>query len=297
LIDKLAALDLPMKPQPTIEPLADGWAGQLLLGRAAAYVTHRDQVSALFDYPSLQPLIATPPYVRALDELVAANRHAPRDQRFTPSQAMEELFAGRAVMVLACPAPQRLATKDCDLPLGFGPVPGSAESYNFATGQWERREMDDPMHVPLLATSGRLGAVTSTATRPREAQDFLAWVAGRDVSVIVGPTSAATTLFRDSHLAAPQRWTAGLDAAAARSFGDAIKQSSSLPRYLSLTLPGREEYLQALDAAVHQALAGDAKPAEALAAAGRRWQEITSGLGLERQQQALRRCLGMEGLQ
>ena len=65
---------------------------------------------------------------------------------------------------------------------------------------------------------------------------------------------------------------------------------------MSLRLPGRDEYLAALDAAVLSAISGDASPEEALAAASAKWQEITAAQGLERQQRALRRDLGHESL-
>ncbi len=58
----------------TLEPLAPGWAGRLLLSRAAAYAKHRDNFSTLFNIDTMEPLIAGPPFVRALEELLAASR-------------------------------------------------------------------------------------------------------------------------------------------------------------------------------------------------------------------------------
>ena len=58
----------------TLEPLAPGWAGNVLLARAAAYAKHRDYYSTLFDKDSLEPRIATEPFVRALTELVATRQ-------------------------------------------------------------------------------------------------------------------------------------------------------------------------------------------------------------------------------
>ena len=51
----------------TLEPLAASWAGNVLLARAAAYAKHRDYYSTLFDKDSLEPRIATEPFVRALN--------------------------------------------------------------------------------------------------------------------------------------------------------------------------------------------------------------------------------------
>jgi ABC-type glycerol-3-phosphate transport system substrate-binding protein len=49
-----------------LEPLAEGWAGLALLARAAPYARHRDQVSTWFDIETMEPLIAGPPFVRAI---------------------------------------------------------------------------------------------------------------------------------------------------------------------------------------------------------------------------------------
>jgi ABC-type glycerol-3-phosphate transport system substrate-binding protein len=285
---------------PTIEPLADGWAGNLLLARAASYVTHRDQVSPLFHLTTLEPLLTTPPYVKALEELVAARGGAAAEQQFTPADALEELSAGRAAMALTWAAPQRGAesgaSKPSELSLAFAPLPGSAEVFNFATKTWEPRSAGEELHVPLLGVSGRLAAVTSTATSIREAQNLLTWLAGREISPLVAPASNGTTLFRASHVAAAGRWTGGLDPAASKSYATALVQSAALPRFLALRLPGRDEYLQALDAAVHAAVSGENTPDEALAAASARWQEITAALDTAKQRRALQRSLGLESL-
>jgi ABC-type glycerol-3-phosphate transport system substrate-binding protein len=277
----------------TAEPLADGWAGNVLLARAAAYVTHRDQVSPLFHYTTLEPLITSAPYVRALDELVAAQKHSPPASPLTPSQALAELCAGRAAMAITWPRPAGVKDDPLGkLPIGFALLPGSREAYNFPQKKWEPRKDGEEVHVPLLGIAGRLAAVTSTTADAGQAQSFLVWLASREMSPLVGPSSSETTMHRDSHLADPTRWASGLDAAAAKSYADALKQSTALQRFVSLRLPGRDEYLAALDKAVQSAVAGQQSCADALAAASARWQEITAARGLEKQRQALHRSLG-----
>jgi len=108
--------------------------------------------------------------------------------------------------------------------------------------------------------------------------------------------SSATTLFRDSQLASAGRWTGGIEAATAKVYGETLQKSSKLQRFVSLRLPGRDEYLAALDAAVQQALSGEKPPADALVAAAARWREITEKIGPEKQRRALRRDLGLESL-
>ena len=53
--------------------------GPVLLARAAPYAKHRDNYSALFDIETMEPLVAGPPFVQALEELVAAAKFGPTD--------------------------------------------------------------------------------------------------------------------------------------------------------------------------------------------------------------------------
>lgn len=296
-IDKLAKADGGDEPSlATAEPAAEGWAGLLLLARAAAYVTHRDQVSPLFDYVTLDPLLTTAPYERALTELIAARRKIAADRQFTPDQALGELEAGRAAMAITWPSPARKATESGGTRIEFRPLPGSTDAFNFARKSWEPRGENEERHVPLLAVSGRIAAVTSTASDPKAAQSLIVWISGREVSPLVGPASFATTLFRESQLASPGQWTGGMSAESSRSYAVALKRAASLQRYISLRLPGREEYLAALDEAVRAAIAGEKTPAEALAAASEQWKAITAARGIEAQRRALARDLGLDSL-
>lgn len=278
-----------------IEPLADGWAGQMLLARAAAYAMHRDQVSPLFRFESMAPLIDQPPYRRALEELIAAAETGGfSEDRFTPQGAMAELREGRCAIALTWMSAVVEGSKShaVDGQIRFAMLPGAVEAYRYATKSWENRGEDDRVHVPLLAVSGRMAAISATSAEPRRAESLVLWLAGSDVSEQIAPRSTATTLFRQSQMAASGRWTGGLPAEASRQYAEALAQTLGLPRsFPGLTIPGRERYLEALDKAVQQVIQG--KPVnDALADAARRWGEITGELGWEKQRRANARSLG-----
>jgi multiple sugar transport system substrate-binding protein len=279
----------------TREPLADGWAGQLLLARAAAYALHRDQVSPLFRYDSLAPLIDQPPYLRALDELVAVTKTASSDdKRLTPQAVFAELRAGRCAMALTWPAPEvgAAAALPHDQKIKFALLPGATQAYRFATKSWENRGEEDNIHVPLLAFSGRLAAVSATTGEPQRAESFVLWLAGREVSDQVGPHSAAVTLFRNSQVATSSRWTGGLAPDASRQYAEVLATTLTQPRaFPGITIPGRSQYLAALDQAVAEALSGK-PPATALSAAAKSWLAISEELGLAAQQRANAKSLG-----
>ena len=101
-------------------------------------------------------------------------------------------------------------------------------------------------------------------------------------------------------LSAPRRalyWGVLLLALALFGCGEALAQTLALPRvFAGMRLPGRIEYLAALDAAVQQAASGELPAKDALAKAAALWQEITDKLGRDQQRQANARSLGQESL-
>lgn len=296
---------------PALEPLAPGWAGQTLLARAAPYVTHRDQLAPLWHYSTLDPLITAPPYVKALEQMVAVHRFASPAQRGedgsedeastdsqparpTPAQVMDALGAGQAAMGLCWPAPGPASDPDYDAALKFALLPGSNDAFDFARQQWEPREKGEQPQAALLAVAGRLAAVTASSSDPQGAQNVVGWLASRDASPAISPASPATTLFRASQLPAVRRWTPRLSAEAAANYGAALQQAASRERHISLRIPGRQEYLTALDEAVESALRGELSAEEALARAAAAWQTITEKYGRDAQQRALKHDLGQE---
>ena len=83
-----------------------------------------------------------------------------------------------------------------------------------------------------------------------------------------------------------------MSAAAARSYGDLIEQTFDSPQWLfALRIPGRSEYLAALDEAVHDSLTNGTSPQKALREAADKWQAITDRLGKASQRRAYRTSL------
>ncbi|HTU23779.1 MAG TPA: extracellular solute-binding protein, partial [Pirellulales bacterium] len=91
----------------TLEPLGGGWGAKTLLARAACYAKHRDNFSVLFTIEDFKPLVDGPPFVRALEELVAANRgsEAATAERLAldPAGVRTAFFAGQSAMALSWP--------------------------------------------------------------------------------------------------------------------------------------------------------------------------------------------------
>lgn len=284
----------------TCEPLAKGWAGLTLLARAAAYAKHRSHYSTLFDIESMDPLIARPPFVRALDELRETHKLMAADAADSaPQQVHEALLTGKCGMALTWTSPAFAAKKGEHssgiVEIGFCPIPGSSQAFNPKTSQWDARRDDESIHVPLAGMSGVLGSVMWASPQPQAALQLLGWLSGPQWSERVSPTAANTTLFRRSHLKSPQRWVdPRLDELAALSYAETVEKTlGSGEVFGAPRIAGRERYLAAIDDAVLATLAGEKTSEEALAEAAEAWRKTTDELGLEGQRTAYRHSLGL----
>lgn len=282
------------------EPLADGWAGKVLLARAACYARHRSQYSTLFDARSMDPLIAGPPFVHALTELAKTARLGPKDQTSLDPAAVRAGFAaGKYGMALSWPTRADVpvvANGEVPFAVDFAELPGSDQVYNFRVENWEAKQESKETRVSLLGVAGRLGSVTRECRRVQAAMNMLYWLSGIEMGQDVAPGSSATTLYRESHVATVARWLPpGLDAEAGQAYAETVRAAQSRDIWLSsLRIPGSARYLQALDKAVQTVVDEGAEPAVALGQAAEEWTAITAELGLEAQQAAYLKSIGLE---
>ncbi len=283
----------------TVEPLAPSYAGQMLLARSATYAAHKEQISPLLDISSLKALIDQPPYVRALKEMAATcGETKAKLPQFTPAQAYQELAQGRCAMAIAWPS-SATATADKAVAgraanLGFAELPGASETYDFGKKQWAARSAGESPHVPLLAVSGRMVSVTATSGEQEASENMATWLAGSEVAVQISPSSPDTTLFRVSQEPDAASWLGSIGDQGRGEYVAALRQTQERPQHSQgIRLPGRREYLSALDQAAVDALRGKKSPEEALAAAAAAWDKITARRGLDGQRIALERSLGL----
>jgi multiple sugar transport system substrate-binding protein len=288
----------------TVEPLAPGWAALVLLARSAAYAKHRDNYSTLFDIRTMKPLVAGPPFVRALEELVAAAKLGSPDQlQYDPADARAAFWQGRCGMALTWPTaaagglPAGVAENvTASIRVGFAELPGSPKVFNVRKQSWENRAEEEDPHVPLTAVAGRIGVVARSSAHPAAALQLLFWLSGKQFSSRVSASSPATTLFRQSHLSAPRVWVEKpVSPRAAAQYAEVAEKAFSREQWVfALRIPGRREYLAALDEAVRRAVRGEQPAREALREAAARWQQITERLGLDQQRAAYCHSLGRE---
>ncbi len=287
----------------TAEPLGPGWAGLVLLARAAPYAKHRDNYSTLFNIKTMEPLLTGPPMVRALEELVAAAKlGSPDALQSDPAAVRATFWQGKCGMALTWPSAsdrhsgEKSATAGQSLfPVGFFELPGSKKVYNINNQTWETRLEEENPRVPFLSLAGRVGMVGKDSTQHEAAFQLLIWLSSEENSPQICPASPATTLFRHSHLKHPELWVEkAVTPAAAAKYAELTSKTLHSEQWLGFNMPGREEYLDALDRAVQSAVRGEVSPADALNKAAERWRDITEKKGVNQQRTAYLRSLGLE---
>jgi multiple sugar transport system substrate-binding protein len=287
----------------TAEPLGPGWAGLVLLARAAPYAKHRDNYSTLFNIKTMEPLLTGPPMVRALEELVAAAKHGPTDAlQSDPAAVRTAFWQGKCGMAISWPsaAERRTGEKSAtaetsQIPVGFFELPGSDKVFNINNQKWETRTEDENTRVPFLSLTGRAGMVGQDSAQKEAAFQLLLWLSGQENSPQICPASSATTLYRRSQMKQPMFWVEKtVSPAAAVKYAELTAETLRSEQYLAFRIPGREDYLAALDEAVQSAAGGDLSPADALSKAAERWQDITEKFGVDAQRKAYLHSLGLE---
>ncbi len=148
--------------------------------------------------------------------------------------------------------------------------------------------------MPVLGVGDRLAAVTTASRNAASAFKLLAWLAGPEISSQLARAGNGTMPVRQSLASSPAWYDPRLTAGERNVLGKAIVESLSSQQCLLIPrIPGVDEYLAALERAVHNAVSGGIDPKAALEQASTRWETITDALGRDAQRQAYRKHLGI----
>ena len=294
--EQLAANDKSWPAVALVQPLGAGWAGQTLLARAAAYVKIRSRYSALFDLRTMDAMISSAGFIRALDELVADNQSDTTSLALDPQAACAALAQGTAAFAIGWPPHVKTPAGDWHSQIRFVQLPGARENYSVSSHQWRPVAADADRRVSYLPPGGRIGSVMQSSRRQRAAWGLLVRLTGREWGWTVSSASRQTMMYRTSHLTDPNRWLGdGWSRSAASSLANAVAATLSNPDLIvTPRLPGQQEYLRLLDEPVRQSIAGKTSSTEALAAAAAAWDQLTDQLGRRNQSTAYHHDLGIE---
>ena len=204
----------------------------------------------------MEPLVTGPPMVRALEELVAAAKLGSSDAlQSDPAAVRAAFWQGKCGMAMAWPSAadrhsgeKSAVAGQSQIPVGFSELPGSNKAYNINNQTWETRSEDENSRVPFLSLAGRVGMVGKESTQQEAAFQLLVWLSSEQNSTQISPASPATTLFRRSQLKQPMLWVEkAVPPAAAAKYAELTAKTLHSEQWLGFNIPGREEYLAALD--------------------------------------------------
>ncbi len=271
----------------------EGLGEDTLLARAAGAGLHPDQFSFLFDADTMQPRIASPPFVEALAALAAWKTLGPPGAEGFDAEAARRAFREGKVALLIDRAERagNWADPKARVAVGVARLPGSRRLYDPDRRAWEEPPAPNrPSYLPggggwLIGISSRVQGLKGKA-----ALELIKYLTGPEASARIRADRAFPTLpVRADQLVAPdQRAIPGV---VSLQWSKAVAETLTAPRVVpGLRIPGADGYLADLEVGRVAAVGGE--PAEsALRGVAAAWAERTKRLGTARQLWHYRRSL------
>ena len=261
---------------------------------AAPYVVSPTNKYFYFNPDDMKPLINSEGHLRALEDYVKFLANGPKEQiGWTLEQGWNVFLSGHAVMEptwgdLPTLAQDR-ARSSVQGRVGATIIPGTTESFNPLTNQWEKTSLNTVGNT----NGGSWHCVISRLSKQKEAAyDFLAFMANKKnafFNVVTGWTGVQPAMkyeyFPPVGTGNVEEWVnQGWDKADAIAYLNAYYANLVLPaQEIYLRIPGAADYWHELDVRISSVLAGKTKPKEALDDIYQAWEQITDRYGRESQ--------------
>jgi len=261
---------------------------------AAPYVISSSNKYFYFNPDDMKPLISSEGHLRALEDYVKFLANGPSEQiGWTLEQGWSPFLSGHAVMeptwgdlpTLA----QNRAHSNVQGRVGATIIPGTTESFNPLTSQWEKSTLNTVGNT----NGGSWHGVISRRSKQQEAAyDFLAFMANKKnafFNVTNGWTGVQPGMkyeyFAPVGTGRVEEWeNQGWDKDDAAAYLNAYYANLILAaQQIYLRIPGAAEYWNELDVRISSVLSGARKPKEALDDIYQAWEQITERYGRESQ--------------
>ncbi|WP_176329691.1 extracellular solute-binding protein [Thioflexithrix psekupsensis] len=268
--------------------------------RAAPYVKHPAVTGGFFfDVEDMTPLINTPGWVRALEDMIQIQAFYPPDGRkFTLADVIYSFGEGEGALqvnwddgfIQAMGEKSPIRNK-----VSAALAPGAKQVWNRNTQQWD--EFPEINRAPFIAWGGWIMGVPADSPNQQAAFDFLGFMSNPEnqaYDLTIG--SYGVNPYREADFA-PEFWVkyAGFDEKVAKEYTQTLQETLNHPnRVFDLRIPANQLYVNALSTAVSQALTRKATPQQALDRAAKEWDRITLRVGLEQQKQAYRELVKLQ---
>jgi multiple sugar transport system substrate-binding protein len=262
----------------------DHVANTLFLARAAAPGQRRDYFSYLFDAETMAPRLETPPFVEALESLVALRQFGPPGIEGFDAKAAREAFRSGHVAMLIDRA-EKASTWSHGKPIGVAPLPGSLRVFDPVRKAWEDVSTPNaPSYLPF--GGGWLIGVRRglEGTKQEAAIDFARFLADPENSNrIRNERSFAMLPFRIAQMGLGMPDPTSAPDVDVREWSDAVSRTLMAEKVVpGLRIPEAGGYLTDLTAGRVAAMKGE-PVAKALANIAANWTKRTAAFGKKRQ--------------
>ena len=266
---------------------------------AAPYAKHPDcKQGFYFDSETMEPLINTPGFVKALEDFVALQKYYPSTkEKYKLSDVIESFGKGKVIFSDSWDDPFIKATEnDSEIRnlVRTSLSPGSKKVWNSNTQQWD--DFPDVNYVPYYAW-GWTSAVSKKSRNKAAAFDYLGFFFNDEnhfSDLVIGRFGVNPCRKSDFDF---KFWTmkARWNEYVAKNYVNTLKKMSEMDnKILDLRIYKSRQYMHALSVGVYRALTGREEPQQALDGVAKRWMMLTKQVGIEKQRNAYVQIVNFE---
>ncbi|MFA5914378.1 MAG: hypothetical protein WC830_12555 [Burkholderiales bacterium] len=269
------------------------------ISRAAAYAKHPKVTGGFFfDLKTMEPLINTPGFVKALEMFVKAKKYfPPGGDSFGLGDEIFSFGGGQTLMsyswddafIQAMEQKSPIRNK-----VGAAPLPGSYEVWNRNTKKWDK--FKEPSTAPYI-TWGWTSAVAKASKNKDMAFDYLCFFSNEanalhDLQI----GRFGVNPYRNAHFTV-SFWTdkLGWDKSVATPYVETLSgMDKSKNRVFDLRVPGVNQFMTSMAAGVAEAMAGQKTPQQALDGVAKEWNQIVARIGKDKVREAYANVVALE---
>jgi len=258
-----------------------------------------------FDPETMDPLMASPGHLRAMETLVDLLQFGPEAMMaWSLGESWDHFLRGQAALTFTWGDLGSLAQEEGSQvrgKTGAALMPGTMEYFDAAAGEWKATET--PNMVGNTTGGSWSGVISKFSDAPEATYYLLALMATKEKSLIYAQRGwDGVDPGRFSHYLPPEG-TASLDGYVAAGWDgqDATDYTKAYHdnfgaelQFPYLRIPGAFEYWNSLDIHLSEAATGQKTPEEALQATADDFDAITDRLGRDLQQASYKASLGLE---
>ncbi len=268
------------------------------ISRAAAYAKNPDVTGGFFfDVETMEPQVANPGFVRALDNFVAAAQTwPPGGSNFGLGDEILSFGGGQTALsyswddaFIQAQQPESVIRNQVQA----AQLPGATEVWNRTTGSFDTPA--EPNTAPYF-TWGWTSAVAQSSRNQAAAFDFLCFFSNEaNTALDLQIGRFGVNPYRTSHFEADFWESQGWSAETAQTYVQTFADMEANPnRVFDLRVPGVNQYMSALATGVAAALAGEKPSQQALDDVAAEWNTITEQVGRDQVQAAYRNVVALE---